>query len=67
MPHFQPNAHYVRELTRYGILAAHGRDAADSLDPYALDQAYWRSLWWVPETDGDAGSAAAAGTQEGCE
>ena len=51
MPHFRPNAHYVREMKRYGILAAHGRDAANAIDPYALDRAYWRSLWWVPKSN----------------
>lgn len=45
MPGFCPPAPYVREMKRYGILAADV--AADSpMDVYATDREYWRSLWW---------------------
>jgi len=48
MPGFRPHDAYIRAMRRFGILA----DAAASgpLDPYALDQAYWRSFWHVPVT-----------------
>jgi len=44
MPDFRPRQAYVREMKRYGILP---KDlAADAhIDVYAVDQAYWRSLW----------------------
>jgi hypothetical protein len=47
MPGFRPNEHYVREMQRFGILPA---DLAPGVpvDPYAADQAYWRSLWYRP-------------------
>jgi hypothetical protein len=37
---------YVREMRRYGVLAPESDHAR--LDPYQLDQAYWRSLWPAP-------------------
>ena len=44
MPGFQPRPGYLREMRRYGILP---EDQADDVpvDPYALDRAYWESLW----------------------
>ena len=44
-PNFRPNAQYIREMKRYGVLPVH--DAADNqpVDYFTLDQAYWRSLW----------------------
>jgi len=51
MPDFRPNEHYVREMKFYGILPADTPDD-QSLNPYALDRAYWRSHWYVaPGTD----------------
>ena len=47
MPGFQPRAEYVRELTRYGILPA-GHRPDTPVDVYALDQAYWESMWYRP-------------------
>jgi hypothetical protein len=52
MPGFRPNEHYLRELRRYGVLTAE----LEGADPYALDRAYWRSLWHRP-----AAPAAAEG------
>jgi hypothetical protein len=47
MPGFRADPAYVREMKRYGVLAAdHPADAL--LDVYALDRAYWKSLWYVP-------------------
>ncbi|MDO8632045.1 MAG: hypothetical protein Q7R41_16300, partial [Phycisphaerales bacterium] len=48
-PGFKPNAQYVRELKRYGILPATFDLAKDPIDVYATDQQYWRSLWWPAE------------------
>jgi hypothetical protein len=48
MPGFRPLSWYTREMKRYGVLRADWSEG-DALDPYALDQAYWRSLWWRPE------------------
>lgn len=50
LPGFR-NEHYVRWMKRWGILPE-GFDAAKTpLDPYATDQAYWRSLWHHSPTD----------------
>jgi len=46
MPDFRPSEQYVREMKRYGILPD-GLDPAAPIDPYATDQAYWRSFWHV--------------------
>ena len=48
MPGFQPRPEYLREMRHYSVLPP---DHADDtpVDPYALDQAYWRSLWYRPE------------------
>jgi hypothetical protein len=47
MPGFRPNEPYVREMKRFGILPA-GLAPEDPVDPYAVDQAYWRSFWYKP-------------------
>ena len=47
MPGFGPDPAYVREMKRYGVLPA-STGPADPIDVYEVDQAYWRSLWWVP-------------------
>ncbi|MFP4057581.1 MAG: polysaccharide lyase family protein [Candidatus Brocadiia bacterium] len=47
MPGFQPRAAYLREMERYGVLSP-DRDPSEPVDPYALDRAYWRSLWYRP-------------------
>ncbi|MDR2862452.1 MAG: hypothetical protein LBV54_01045 [Puniceicoccales bacterium] len=48
MPGFIPRSQYVREMKKYGILPKeHAPDA--SVDTYALEQQYWRSLWYRPE------------------
>lgn len=47
MVDFLPNEHYVREMKRYGIIPA-SWDYDDPLDVYAIDRAYWKSLWYNP-------------------
>ncbi|MBI4583049.1 MAG: PD40 domain-containing protein [Planctomycetes bacterium] len=47
MPGFRPHPAYIREMQNYGILSR-DLDPARPLDPYALDRAYWRSLWYQP-------------------
>jgi hypothetical protein len=47
-PGWKPNPQYVREMKRFGILPESFDLAKDTLDPFATDQAYWRSLWPVP-------------------
>ena len=47
MPGFRPPEPYLREMARYGMLAAiPGPD--EPVDCYALDEAYFRSQWHVP-------------------
>jgi hypothetical protein len=47
MPGFRPNEHYVRELQRFAILPD-DLNAADSIDIYSTDRAYWESFWYLP-------------------
>ncbi len=49
MPGFQPPPQYLREMRRYGVLPADHPDDAP-VDPYELDQRYWRSLWHQPRS-----------------
>jgi hypothetical protein len=49
MPDFRPNQHYIREMKFYGVLV-HDYDVKDPIDVYAVDQAYWKSLWHRPES-----------------
>lgn len=44
---FRPPEPYLREMVRYGVLKAMSQ-VGEVVDPYQLDQAYWRSLWWKP-------------------
>jgi hypothetical protein len=43
-PEFRPNANYVRELKRFGVMPASFDPEAGPFDPHAWDQAYWKSL-----------------------
>ena len=45
MPGFRPTPTYVREMKRYGILPGDLPGHA-TIDVYAAERAYWRSLWW---------------------
>jgi len=47
MPGFRPPEPYLREMVRYGILPELPAPA-EPVDSYALDQAYWGSLWFRP-------------------
>jgi len=49
MPNFRPNAPYVREMKRFGILPEALDPAQGPIDVYATDQAYWKSFWFLPE------------------
>ncbi|MCU0870987.1 MAG: hypothetical protein MUE50_01450 [Pirellulaceae bacterium] len=47
MPGFRPNRYYLREMQAFGILP--NDLAADvPIDPYATDQAYWRTFQFAP-------------------
>ncbi len=48
MPDFRPREDYVREMKKYGILPADCNPDTDPVDVYALDRAYWKSLWYRP-------------------
>ncbi len=50
MPNFKPHPAYIREMKRFGILPESLDPSKNDLDPYALDQAYWKSLWYSPPT-----------------
>ena len=49
MPDFRPNAPYVREMKRFGILPEAADPAQGRIDVYAADRAYWKSFWFQPE------------------
>jgi hypothetical protein len=44
---FVPRRDYVREMIRYGVLRV-DHDFGTSVDPFELDQAYWKTFWYVP-------------------
>jgi cytochrome c553 len=45
MKGWKPNKDYIREMKRYGVLPQAFDLEKDPFDPFAVDQAYWRSLW----------------------
>ncbi len=47
----KPSPLYLRELQRYGILAADSGGETGSIDPYRTDEAYWRSFWYRPSSE----------------
>ena len=47
MPDFRPRLDWVREMKRYGIVAADAKPET-SLDVYATERRYWESLWYQP-------------------
>ena len=49
LPGWRPNENYIRWMKRWGILPESFDPAKDCLDPFATDQAYWRSLWHHPQ------------------
>jgi hypothetical protein len=48
MPDFHPRPAYVREMKRYGIIPEN-LTIDTRIDPYEIDRAYWKSLWYNPE------------------
>ena len=44
-PGFRPNRQYIRELKKYGVLAADFDPDTTPIDFFAADQAYWRTYW----------------------
>ena len=48
-PGWKPNAQYGREMKRFGLLPEMFDLDKENLDPFAMDQAYWRSLWPQPD------------------
>jgi hypothetical protein len=42
---WKPNPQSVREMKRFGLLPESFELANETFDPFAMDQAYWRSLW----------------------
>ncbi len=48
MPEFRPRLEWVREMKRYGVLAAE-KKPTDLVDIYAVERKYWESLWYRVE------------------
>jgi hypothetical protein len=51
MSGFRPPEPYLREMVKYGVLESIP-PAGEPVDPRAVDQAYWASLWFVPPAEG---------------
>jgi hypothetical protein len=47
MANFRPRQDWVREMKRYGILAAEMK-SDEQVDVYAVEKKYWESLWYRP-------------------
>ena len=48
MPGFVPRSDWVREMKRFGLLpVTHNPDV--SIDYYAVERDYWKSLWYAPQ------------------
>jgi hypothetical protein len=45
MPNYRPDAEYVREMKRYGILPSAFDLTRDPIDVFDVDRRYWRSFW----------------------
>jgi hypothetical protein len=48
MPGFVPRDAWVREMKRFGILPP-SAGAQQSIDYYAVERDYWKSLWYKPQ------------------
>ena len=48
MPDFRPRIDWIREMKRYGILAADLNPTA-AIDVYDVERSYWQSLWYLPK------------------
>jgi len=46
MPDFKPNRQFIREMKRFGVLAADFDPASDPIDVFAVDRKYWRQFWY---------------------
>ena len=51
MPGFKPNAQYVREMKRFGVLPASFDLARDEIDVFEIDQRYWELFWYQPHSE----------------
>ena len=60
LPSFRPEEHYVHWMKRFGILSESFDAAKDPIDPYATDEAYWRSFWHHPPVGGSPSLAGPA-------
>ena len=51
MADFQPNAQYVREMKRFGVLPASFDPAHDAIDIFETDERYWQLFWYRPRRE----------------
>ncbi|MBO5254281.1 MAG: hypothetical protein J6B07_00480 [Opitutales bacterium] len=49
MPDYQPKQYYIHWMKFFGILPKNHNDNS-KVNFYDLDEQYWRSLWWIPNT-----------------
>ncbi|MCP4591980.1 MAG: hypothetical protein GY842_14695, partial [bacterium] len=50
MPGFKPNAQYIREMKKFGVLPDRFDLSLDPIDVFETDQRYWRLFWYRPES-----------------
>ena len=50
-PQFRPNRQYLREMRRFGVLAAQFDPARDPIDVFRIDQEYWKLFWYHPDSE----------------
>jgi hypothetical protein len=48
---FRPNAQYVREMKRFGVLPADFDPTADPIDVFETDERYWQLFWYHAQSE----------------
>jgi len=51
MSGFKPNAQYVREMKKFGVLPAQFDLNRDPIDIFEIEQRYWQLFWYRPESE----------------
>jgi len=51
MPGFRPNAQYIREMKKFGVLPADFDASRDPIDVFETDQRYWQLFWYRPQSE----------------
>ncbi len=49
MSTFRPNRQFIREMKRFGVLAADFNPSRDPIDFFDIEQEYWQLFWYQPD------------------